>query len=120
MKYYIQVKNNKIVNCVTCAIAPEIKNLFIEVQSETPINIGDTYLNGKIVAQQQEFVFDTEKIKYRQELNGIQKWLADNDWKINKIVIGEWTTEDHRWQSYLEERTIKRKRYDELLAKVGE
>ena len=30
------------------------------------------------------------------------KWLADNDWKVNKVFIGEWTYTDPRWLEYLE------------------
>lgn len=49
-----------------------------------------------------------------KELQEIKKWFVDNDWKVNKIVIGEWTTDDVRWQSYLKERAIKRVRQDEI------
>lgn len=48
------------------------------------------------------------------ELAEIQQWLCDNDWKVNKIVIGEWEATDARWVAYLEERAIKRARHDEL------
>ena len=50
----------------------------------------------------------------KDELKLIQSWLKKNDWKINKIVIGEWETTDERWTSYLAERAIKRARQDEL------
>lgn len=53
-------------------------------------------------------------INARQELQKIQKWFVDNDWKVNKIVIGEWATTDERWLGYLKERAIKRARQDEL------
>lgn len=55
----------------------------------------------------------------RKELQSIQKWFSDNDWKINKIVIGEWETTDSRWLDYLTERTIKRARQDELNAIIN-
>lgn len=51
----------------------------------------------------------------QEELWGIQKWFSDNDWIVNKIVVGEWTTDDERWLNYLAERKEKRKRQDELL-----
>lgn len=51
----------------------------------------------------------------KEELWEIQKWFSDNDWKVNKIVVGEWTTDDERWINYLAERQVKRKRQDELL-----
>lgn len=50
----------------------------------------------------------------KEELIYIRTWLKDNDWKINKIVVGEWETTDERWTSYLEERAVKRARQDEL------
>ena len=51
----------------------------------------------------------------KEELWDIQKWFSDNDWIVNKIVVGEWTTDDERWLNYLAERKEKRARQDELL-----
>lgn len=51
----------------------------------------------------------------QEELWEIQKWFSDNDWIVNKIVVGEWTTNDERWLNYLAERKVKRARQDELL-----
>ncbi len=50
----------------------------------------------------------------KKEITEIHKWLYDNDWKVNKIVIGEWETTDTRWLEYLNERAVKRARLDEL------
>ena len=50
----------------------------------------------------------------QEELWEIQKWFSDNDWIVNKIVVGEWTTDDERWLNYLAERKVKRARQDEL------
>ena len=55
----------------------------------------------------------------QEELWKIQKWFSDNDWIVNKIVVGEWTTDDERWTNYLAERQVKRKRQDELLLIVN-
>ena len=44
----------------------------------------------------------------------ILAWFSANDWKVNKVFIGEWLETDTRWVSYLEERAIKRARYDEI------
>lgn len=63
-------------------------------------------------------VMDEEQktlILAKEELWEIQKWFSDNDWIVNKIVVGEWTTNDERWLNYLAERQVKRKRQDELL-----
>lgn len=51
----------------------------------------------------------------KEELCQIKQWLEDNDWKVNKIVVGEWSTDDERWINYLAERKVKRARQDELL-----
>ena len=32
------------------------------------------------------------------------KWLADNDWKVNKRMLGEWSETDERWLAYLADR----------------
>lgn len=42
----------------------------------------------------------------------VLKWFADNDWKVNKHMLGEWSEEDPRWLAYLEERKTKRAEYD--------
>ena len=55
----------------------------------------------------------------KEELWEIQKWFSDNDWIVNKIVVGEWSTDDERWINYLAERQVKRKRQDELLLIVN-
>ena len=63
-------------------------------------------------------VMDEEQktlILAKEELWEIQKWFSDNDWIVNKIVVGEWTTDDERWLNYLAERKVKRARQDELL-----
>lgn len=41
------------------------------------------------------------------------KWLADNDWKVNKIALGEWTEYDSRWTAYLADRANARADIDE-------
>lgn len=41
------------------------------------------------------------------------KWLADNDWKPNKIIRKEWAEDDPRWIEYLEGCTAARATIDE-------
>lgn len=53
-------------------------------------------------------------VDYKRELEEIKQWFTDNDWKVNKIVIGEWNNNDSRWLEYLKDREIKRARQDEL------
>ncbi len=68
--------------------------------------------NGKVVYK------NLEAIKQRQALEkeqaDILQWLADNDWKVNKIVVGEWNKDDPRWVEYLNQRQTKRIRLDEI------
>lgn len=53
-----------------------------------------------------------ESVKARMEAQqkkaAALKWLADNDWKINKRVLGEWTEDDPRWLLYLSGREAAR------------
>ncbi len=44
------------------------------------------------------------------------KWLSDNDWKVNKHTLGEWSDTDERWLAYLAGRERARKDYDEAEA----
>jgi hypothetical protein len=48
------------------------------------------------------------------ELDIINNWFFENDWKINKVFLGEWDPTDLRWIDYLNERNLKRKRRDEI------
>ena len=41
------------------------------------------------------------------------KWFSDNDWKVNKHVLGEWSDTDPRWLDYLAGREKARKVYDD-------
>lgn len=40
-------------------------------------------------------------------------WLAENDWKINKHILGEWADSDGRWQEYMTVRAQMRAAIDE-------
>lgn len=57
---------------------------------------------------------DNTQAKQRR-LAEIDKWLRDNDWKFNKVYLGEWTTEDPRWLEYLVNRKAIRAERDALL-----
>jgi hypothetical protein len=72
--------------------------------------------SGKII----EIGFTTEEKQAKakhdalHEKDEILKWLADNDWKVNKVVVGEWEATDPRWVEYLNERKAKRNRLDDI------
>ena len=56
----------------------------------------------------------------KRELYQIKQWFEANDWKVNKIVIGEWEKSDPRWLDYISERVVKRARQDELHSLIKE
>lgn len=51
--------------------------------------------------------------KARQKRDAATRWLTDNDWKVNKRMLGEWEETDERWLAYLEGRKKARAQYDE-------
>lgn len=78
------------------------------------IRLGITKLvNGKLVHNEDLFL---KRTQYKLELRQIDDWFKENDWRVNKIVIGEWTTDDERWTTYLTARANKRARQDVLNA----
>ena len=70
--------------------------------------------------------FYTEKVEITEEQKAkaaamekkenAMKWLADNDWKVNKHMLGEWTEKDKRWAAYLADRAKARAEIDEAEA----
>jgi hypothetical protein len=53
------------------------------------------------------------------ELEDIEAWFIENDYKINKYVIGEYTDESQIWIDYKSERKIKRDRHAVLINILG-
>lgn len=83
---------------------------FVEVPDNQKIIIGfSSVANGKFYSN--EATYNSFK-KLKKELKEIQLWLKDNDWKVNKFTLGEWTEDDPRWIQYKYERKIKRERQD--------
>lgn len=66
-------------------------------------------VNGKIETFE---IFDKKPLEI--ERIEIFQWFADNDYKINKHTLGEYSDTDERWTSYLKERKEKLLRYNEL------
>ena len=54
-----------------------------------------------------------EKEEAKKKRADALAWLAENDWKINKHTLGEWTDTDERWIEYVETRAQKRAEIDE-------
>ena len=128
MKQYLAKIENGIIR-YHLNLTPNLPNSIIEkltlikIHNDSKIyNNFSTYENGVFKENREAFLKAQQekelKRKAERELREIQSWLNDNDWKINKIVIGEWETTDERWLKYIEERTQKRARRDELLAQI--
>lgn len=64
----------------------------------------------------EEEVNKDNEMKIRKRLMEIQKWFKDNDWKVNKYAIGEWSPVDERWVEYLRTREAIRAEQDMLNA----
>lgn len=100
---------------------------YIEISEEERRQpLGDKYgyyavEDGKFVVKRREpteaeLVRDAQEAKVKR-LAEIDKWFKDNDWKFNKVYLGEWETTDPRWIEYLNKRAAMRKEYDELISK---
>ena len=61
-----------------------------------------------------------EKLKLYSQLNKIQKWLDDNDYKVNKFLLGEYTADDERWLTYQQERSAKLQEYNDIELRIKE
>jgi hypothetical protein len=72
--------------------------------------------NGfKIVnTKPKELVSKELKVDLENELQQIKKWFLENDYKVNKVFIGEWQQDDARWVEYKQQRALYRKRLDEI------
>ena len=53
------------------------------------------------------------------ELKEIRDWFVSTDYIPNKVIVGEWTTDDPRFIAYCEERKKIRARQDEIKKLLG-
>lgn len=60
-----------------------------------------------------EIVQDAQAAKQKR-LHEIDQWLKANDWKVNKVFLGEWPEDDPRWTEYLETRAALRAEHEKL------
>ena len=66
-------------------------------------------------------MIDQKQLKaLKKEKSLILKWLSDNDWKVNKIFLGEWDENDSRSFEYLNERQQMRNRFDEIETAIND
>lgn len=68
--------------------------------------------NGNLINTQYEP--DPGIYAAQDELMEIENWFLQNDYKANKVMVGEWELDDPRFIAYKQERVIKRARQDEL------
>lgn len=73
---------------------------------DNKVIMGDTY--NKSV----EKILILEALKI--EMDNIKSWLADNDYIVNKLFLGEYKSTDTRVIEYLSERSSRIARYNEL------
>ena len=132
----IKINNNQqVVSTLSGDFGVKVDNIIsFEVESVPATETGKLlYFNPEI----REFyhkdapAVDKEALKARHEIaqkrraaeatkEHCLKWLAENDWKINKRMLGEWAENDERWIQYLADRRLIRAEYDaacEILSK---
>jgi hypothetical protein len=115
MKIYVWVDGTKINGIYNRKFSPnqfelELDDTQLEYLKEN--SLAAHYIDGKVVYKKLDAI--KQKKAFEKEQADILQWLADNDWKVNKIIVGEWTKEDQRWIDYLNERQVKRNRLDEI------
>lgn len=97
---------------------------YIEItEEERKQPLGDKYgyyavRDGKFVVEHRkpteaETTQDARAAKAKR-LAEIDAWFKENDWKVNKLFLGEWKVTDGRWVDYLAKRAAMRKEHEEL------
>lgn len=62
---------------------------------------------------EEEAIKDAQAAKQKR-LREIDLWLKANDWKVNKVYLGEWKPDDPRWLEYKETRAAVREEHERL------
>lgn len=142
MEKYIKVENKRIVSIqpllkatipVDPTVPPEQMEYKVDeelqkkidqeyIKVNTPEGIEDIVLMDKYYYENGKFIKTDNIINKRnlsEEYYEITSWLKENDWKFNKVFIGEWADTDPRWVEYKEQRAAKRARLDEIKALLG-
>jgi len=115
MKKFIKIDGKKILE-----IRPEMFEGAIEIEIPDTMKDLDVlrkhhYQNGQLV-KTDEII---NKANLQEEYFDILAWLSQNDWKVNKVVLGEWEPTDPRWTEYKEQRAVKRARLDKIREALG-
>ena len=115
MKRYIKTEGNRIVD-----IRHKMIEGFIEIEvadnlTDIDILANHIYNNGKLEKSQGLI----NKANLQEEYFEIIAWLNQNDWKINKVFLGEWAETDPRFVEYKKERKTRRERFDAIKKALG-
>ncbi len=86
----------------------------------------DLYFDGTAFTTKPNPNHEQAKLRaeLQAELDGIDRWFSENDWKHNKtnplLPDGDrWEKDNPKWIAYCEERQIKRARRDFIVAMLG-
>jgi len=82
----------------------------------------ETYLFskiGKLLYINGEIIEEVNHVDLNIELFELKNWLSENDYVINKFILGEYLPTDQKWINYLEQRAIKLKRINEIEVIIG-
>lgn len=118
MKVYIVTNPDKTIAMMATYELPD--SICVELEDSQYKNISEhlhlyKYINEEFVLQPTtEYQTLIQLDNYRIEMDSIQEWLAANDYRVNKFLLGEYTENDERWISYKSERAVKLARYNEL------
>lgn len=115
-------KNNKIIALYHGELAeknPADGVTFFEVEA-LPTRVPNTTLHFNPESKEFYTVEIDPLIIARKDANtkiaAAKKWLADNDWMVNKRTLGEWSETDERWLAYLADRAKARAEIDKAEA----
>ena len=120
-------KENKVVAILRGELATTAKidnTTFFEVESAPKITPrADLYFDPQTrtfnSVEKDLKIIEARAEAYKKKTKAL-KWLSDNDWKVNKNILGEWADDDERWLEYLAGREDARKAYDEAIAILDE
>ena len=76
----------------------------------------NTFYTEKVEITEEQKATAKARAEARAKKANALKWLADNDWKVNKRTLGEWAEDDERWTAYLADRAKVRAELDEAEA----
>ena len=88
----------------------------IRLTSEDDVNVLNEvfFSNGVEITEEMSHRFEL-----LHELKEIRDWFTSTDYIPNKVIVGEWASDDPRFITYCEERKKIRARQDEIKKLLG-